>query len=410
MKLYLILALFILSTSICFALEPNPQVKALIEKVNIESLLKTVSQLTGEEEVLINDTLQTIKSRRVEIKSGTTYLAEQYLLQRLRAYNYQPQTDTFSYLQYNVDLTQYPTNGNVYSHIYAKKIGKKYPDSTFYICAHFDCAGNNVELNYGADDDASGVAAVLEIAGIFAEVETDYSIVFMFFNAEEILMPDSHIENDSNNQKYIKAAINIDMIAWDGNNDFVGQWFYNEFDYNNKINKLAEDVNIAYQIGLNPYFTNDYAGDDMRFEMLGIPCITFHEDRKDFNKYYHTNNDRMNFFNNQYFLVHTKEILATLAHLSFGIITSYNENENNSKPLLIYPNPASSIISLNIDENVKSVLVYDLFGNLRLSRQSSEYDGNSLNNININELENGCYLLKIQTDSKSYVEKMFVIK
>ncbi|PZU91132.1 MAG: peptidase M28 [Chryseobacterium sp.] len=87
--------------------------------------------------------------------------------------------------------------------------------------AHFDHIGtNNKEgdnIYNGADDDASGISTVIGLADYFKDKKTDYSMVFMAFNAEEIGLVGSKAlsENQNLNPVFnnIKALFNFEMLA-----------------------------------------------------------------------------------------------------------------------------------------------------------------------------------------------------
>jgi len=87
--------------------------------------------------------------------------------------------------------------------------------------AHFDHIGNNNKegdnIYNGADDDASGVATVIGLADYFKDKKTDFSMVFMAFNAEEIGLIGSKAlsENQNLNPVFnnIKALFNFEMLA-----------------------------------------------------------------------------------------------------------------------------------------------------------------------------------------------------
>ncbi len=97
----------------------------------------------------------------------------------------------------------------------------KYADSTIVISAHYDHIGiRNNKLNPGANDNASGVSSVLEIAKVLTQ-ETNtpkYNILFALFSAEEsgLLGSDFFIKNFPFEKETIVANINLDMI---GNKD-----------------------------------------------------------------------------------------------------------------------------------------------------------------------------------------------
>ena len=78
----------------------------------------------------------------------------------------------------------YTYSGWTGSNLYATKVGTVHPDQMYIISAMLDGRGGG----QAADDDASGVALVLEAARMFAaaDVQTDVSVRFLFFDQEEI--------------------------------------------------------------------------------------------------------------------------------------------------------------------------------------------------------------------------------
>ncbi len=87
----------------------------------------------------------------------------------------------------NVVLDPYDYLGNEQLQPYATKIGKTRPNEMYILGAHMDSINiNNPALPApGADDDGSGTSSVMEMARIFAHVETDVSIRFVLWNNEE---------------------------------------------------------------------------------------------------------------------------------------------------------------------------------------------------------------------------------
>jgi hypothetical protein len=104
-------------------------------------------------------------------------LAEQYLYDALVSFGYT-----------NVTFDEFTQDGVVKHNVYATRVGETDPTAMYILGAHFD--SYNVHGDYahcpGADDDASGVAAVLEAARVFARARTNASVRFILWNAEEI--------------------------------------------------------------------------------------------------------------------------------------------------------------------------------------------------------------------------------
>lgn len=358
----------------------------VLESVRIDTLLKTVSQLSGEEEVIINDKPQRIKTRSSYVDSAYTYAAEEYLVQRLNGYGYETHADTFNIFKYSN-----PSSTNIYRHIYAVKEGIKYPGKRIYFTAHFDCVGDFPYLNYGADDNASGTAVVLEAARIFSKIGTDFSIVFMLFNSEEIGgNSQCHFDYDSTIRKEILAAINIDMIAYDANNDGKMNIFYH-LDQAGSLIQSARELNDKYKVGLTVNSLFGWAGDDIRFYGYGIPAITFFEDGlmgEDMNPGYHSNKDRMSSFNNTYFEKMAKLSIATLSELAFER-TSGIPDINKSLNTGIFPNPASDYIFLPDENSIDCS--YDILNIFGVSALKGKTSGRR---IFVGGLQPGIYLIK----------------
>lgn len=112
-----------------------------------------------------------------------------------------------------VTLEPFDYLGETYYNLVGTKLGTTYPNQEYIIGAHFDSADNP-----GADDNASGVALVLEAARVLTAYESDYTIRFIAFDREEQGLVGSaayvadHITDD------ILGMISPDMIAcaWGG--------------------------------------------------------------------------------------------------------------------------------------------------------------------------------------------------
>ena len=95
--------------------------------------------------------------------------------------------------------------------------GKSKKDSFFVFTAHYDHLGKIGDDCYfaGANDNASGVAVLLDMAKYYAQNPSDYSIVFIFTTAEEIGLLGSKYaaENSLIELDKIKFLFNLDMCG-----------------------------------------------------------------------------------------------------------------------------------------------------------------------------------------------------
>jgi len=71
----------------------------------------------------------------------------------------------------------------------------------------------------------------------------------------------------------------------------------------------------------------------------------------------------------------------------------------NKKAVSIYPNPATEVLNLNVDSKINSADIYDLAG--KLVKSASVAD----NKVNVKDLQNGTYVLKVNTEAGSTSHK-----
>ncbi len=123
-------------------------------------------------------------------------LASAYIADELTAYGYE------------VTLDPVQSSENVI----ARLEGSQTPERVFVLGAHFD----SVSGSPGADDNAGGVAGVLEIARVLAEVQPASSVEFVGFTLEEVGLVGSrhHAEQLSEAGADIIGMIGLDMIAY----------------------------------------------------------------------------------------------------------------------------------------------------------------------------------------------------
>lgn len=95
--------------------------------------------------------------------------AADYIKQEFRNYGYQSQEQIYS------------LEGKTFRNIFAAKAGKAQPDKIIIICAHYD----SVIGSPGADDNASGVAGLLELAWLLRDERLNKTVKFIAFTNEE---------------------------------------------------------------------------------------------------------------------------------------------------------------------------------------------------------------------------------
>ena len=185
----------------------------------------------------------------------------------------------------------------------------------FIICGHYDCVADGP----GADDDGSGVAAVLAAAAIMKNYEFYYTIRFVAFSGEEqgLIGSYHYVDEAYNNNETIIAVLNADMIAYaqsasDGSNGKIFENTASEW-----IVTFTQAVSQTYDeyIGINLIPQGETWGSDhYHFWQYGYDAVFYHE--FNFNDYYHSANDTISTMNLTYSAHFTRLILATLAEMA----------------------------------------------------------------------------------------------
>jgi hypothetical protein len=197
--------------------------------------------------------------------------------------------------------------------------GKTAPQRVIIICAHYDSTSNQPTiLAPGADDNASGTAAVMEIARVLADRSFDYTIKFICFSAEEWgLYGSKHYAQEAKSRKEkIIGVVNLDMIAFadlmpEDLDVFVNdtsEWLANR---NIIMGKLYGPLDILKTI--NPSMR---ASDHSPFWDQGYDAMLGIEDYGLKNPYYHKTTDTFDTLNMDFATSVTKIALTVVADLA----------------------------------------------------------------------------------------------
>ena len=174
--------------------------------------------------------------------------------------------------------------------VIAKVEGRRH-DSCYVFTAHYDHLGNLGRRVYyaGANDNASGTAAIVTFAAYYAKNRPEYDMYFIAFSGEDAYLRGSewYVDHPVVPLGSIRFLFNIDMI---GDNNPVqycevsdeGMRGYALFE---KINDEAD-----YFKALN---RGKLAGnsDHYPFAVRHVPCIFLENEEGDTFKYYHTIHD-----------------------------------------------------------------------------------------------------------------------
>ena len=177
--------------------------------------------------------------------------------------------------------------------------GKSKADEYVIISAHYDHLGMKVgeegDLIYnGANDNASGVSAVLALAEYYKTHNiNERSILFVAFTAEEIGLIGSNYFGKQINPEKIIAGINIEMIGKESPFGPKTAWLtgYDRSDFGQIIQKNLKESD--YSLYPDPYvnFRLFFRSDNASLARLGVPAHTFSTSPMDKDLDYHKVSD-----------------------------------------------------------------------------------------------------------------------
>jgi len=176
--------------------------------------------------------------------------------------------------------------------VIAKVEGKRH-DGFYVFTAHYDHLGNLGKQVYypGANDNASGTAAIVTLAAYYAQNRPEYDMYFIAFSGEDANLRGSEFfaQHPTVPLENIRYLFNLDMI---GDNNPVqycevsdeGLRGYELMEKINQGKRYFKDLNRG-ELGGN--------SDHYPFAQRHVPCILFENENGDAFQYYHTINDNM---------------------------------------------------------------------------------------------------------------------
>jgi hypothetical protein len=172
-----------------------------------QTLLKVVKTVSAEN---LGRTIKDLEN------FGTRYTWEKqeatadYLIKRLSDYGLPVHIDEYSHQQ------------KIWRNVITTFPGRKNPNATYMVISHYDSISESPENRApGADDNATGTAAALEISRILKEVSLATTVQITFFsNEEQGHLGSKHLTRKARSENQdIRGTINLDVIGY---NDPIG--------------------------------------------------------------------------------------------------------------------------------------------------------------------------------------------
>lgn len=195
-------------------------------------------------------------------------------------------------------------------------------ETAFVVTAHYDHLGVRDSVVYnGADDNASGVAALIALAEYFKANKPRHTLIFAALDAEEMGLQGAKafLEDESIPQELIKLNINMDMISMNDKNElYVAGTSHNAF-----LKPIVEEVNVLPLQLKFGHDTADLGNDDWTnssdhgpFHKKGIPFLYFGvEDHEN----YHKPTDDFENVNKEFYIKAVHAILDCIIALDISL-------------------------------------------------------------------------------------------
>lgn len=280
-------------------------------EIQIDQLIKDTITLVSQNNLSqwVHDlsAFHTRHTRSIYIDQVATWLAD-----RFKSFGY---TDIL--------LHQYNRNGYQLKNVVCTKHGASNADRIIMLCSHYDCLmeqPNDTDARApGADDNATGIAVILELARILSHVDLKNTIQFVAFSGEEqgYWGSTAYADYIKSNHINLHRLINLDMVGYPPPNLVITieQDRGNVVSANNQPSqefaKVMAQMATDYThlpVALGEIYGSDY----MPFEARGYVVIGVYDDGN--NPNYHRSSDTPDTVNYAYMADVARIALATILH------------------------------------------------------------------------------------------------
>ena len=255
--------------------EENPVIREMLNQVNQDSLEATVQYLQDYGHRLWN--------------TDNAFSASDWVADRMRALGLEVEQQPFY-------ASTWLGSGQAAPNVIGIQRGTLYPD-TYVVCgSHFDSFSWDAYFGGeapGADDNATGVASVLESARIMTQYEFEYSIIYCAFGCEEMGLYGSEAYASRCQEE------GMDIIGY-FNNDMNGYLYGDQIHIDCIYPNSVEPIGTYYMNVGSVYYPelpirhvnfNEGDSDHTSFNNHGYMGIYPFEDYQNYSPYIHTVND-----------------------------------------------------------------------------------------------------------------------
>lgn len=320
------------------------------------------------------------------------------------------------------------------------------PGKYVIVCAHLDCSASRMDptvwqntwqtiRTLGADDNATGVAAVLESARILSDTALhftpDCSIIFAAWGDEEGfpgqagLMGSAHFVADAIAKgMQIVGVVNLDMIGYNPSKIYADIFSNSASQW---LGQTSLAVNAKYGLGITTNqmpFVNAGYSDHLRFWDGGYPAIMIIEHAfpwtsdKNYtaSPHYHRSSDTLATLNISMLKALTQLGLGTLVSISDNTLSTVAQQSIPPGEFVLeqnYPNPFNPVTQFRFSlQRVARIqlTVYDVLGRI-VARLIDQTMGLGVHQVawSASAMPAGVYFYTL-TDGKNAVTKKLVVE
>lgn len=375
-------------------------VNELIDEVDYDNLKYMLEEFTGERKTTVGGKTVTIKTR----KEDNNDLAKDYIVEKIKSFSgdLDIQIQKFNRVGKNIIVTQE---------------GKENPDNIHIISAHYDSV-----TDYCADDNATGTTGVLEIAKTLSQVCLDDTIVYIFWDEEEIglLGSDYYAKNLSKDMiAKLKTVINIDMLGYDYKKDRnipvhsknVANSNQLKDDVLKIIEKYNDKINLTPEVPSKPVEGSDHAS----FWKQNITAIMVTDGLSygTITPHYHKPTDKIATLEDDkgrltYFHDMTKALMAIMAERCSiskdQSPCSFSVGEYTLSGVEVYPVPVKDFINIRLQNSPNNAFVklINVEGKEIVKQNISKLE----TKLDTKNLASGIYFVKVTSGGESFLTKV----
>lgn len=288
----------------------DAQIQLILDQVDEATVRRHLGALSGEWPIPVGEEWYTLRTRN-SYSGEPIYKATRFVGEHLEALG--------------LDVAYHVWGGQFRPNVIGELTGRTNPEEIYILCAHLDDMPPGA-VAPGADDNASGVVAVLIAADILSQYDWDCTLRFALWTGEEqgLLGSEAYAQEAHAAGEQIRGVLNLDMIGYNtpGSPPGIDLHARAKLTPTLELAQQFSDVVGAYDLDLIPQIKRSGTGasDHGSFWHYSYTAILAIEDIEDFNPHYHSTQDLPERVDLAYLTTFVKAAVASFAHMSGDLI------------------------------------------------------------------------------------------